>query len=279
MTGQHKRLNRGQRRGAAFVDWALPLTVSGVAVGATFSFELVPRTGLEWLTSPFTWLALLLIIISLALSGWSGKRSSKARRQQSASLTRFSHSLADTISVLRSLTEDGSSYLAKRRFFESMVREGKSLMPIEAPRICVYELDSMEVDSGPSQFLKLTAFGGRSDRPRNEFTAENEHGRVAIEAARSASHKCVDSVDGAGKDIQRHPDAVWESFMIVPLRSNQQPWGMLTIDTTKRTRFTTEHIAVAQLLARFIELGLADVEEAANDTAPEVAEVQNLLRS
>jgi len=273
-----KRKRRDRRVGDALLDWGIPVAAAALAAVAPFVFEMVPREDGAWLTSPLTYVVVGLVLGSLACTATSAIRTYRARERERGNLTKFSNSMSDTISILRELVDSDRTGQDRTRFFESMVREAKSLIPLANPRICVYELDSMEDESGAIDFLKFVAAGGRPDLPRRNFKPDAAHGRTAIDAAKGTSHKCVDNPKAFGEKVSRGVEAQWESFIIVPLRSDRSPWGMLTIDTTVPTRFTQEHIAVALVLARFMELGLKDVKEAADDPHPEVSEAFRRLR-
>lgn len=273
-----KRKRRDRRVSDALFDWGMPVAAAALAAVAPLVLEMIPRDDGAWLTSPLTLVLAVLVVGSLGCTAASAIRTYKARERERGSLTKFSNSMGDTISILRELVDSDRSRQDRTRFFESMVREAKSLIPLANPRICVYELDSMEEESGAIDFLKFVAAGGRPDLPRRSFKPDTAHGQNAIDAAKGTSHKSVDNPKDFGDKISRGVEAQWESFIIVPLRSDRSPWGMLTIDTTVPTRFTQEHIAVALVLARFMELGLEDVKEAADDPHPEVTEAVRRLR-
>lgn len=142
--------------------------------------------------------------------------------------------------------------------------------------MCVYELDADESQHSDGdgryagEFLRLVGHGGRSDPPRSTFTNADDHGKAALSNTKSRVPRCVEKPESAGFSVERDPDALWHSFILVPLHVDGKPRGMVTIDTPERTAFTDDHVAVAMTLARFIEIGMKNLSAAADETASEV---------
>lgn len=260
--------------------WLLPIAAVILAALSPVLWDLTPGTEFEdRVGEPLFWFFVAVVCLAVIVTIIQGVQSMKRAAAVRHGLTSFNHSLGDTVRSLEVLLDSDRGHRARRAFFKSMVSESKSLIALEHPRVCVYELDGREGDRGTEFYLRLAEAGGRTDPPRGSFDANTKHGRAAIKVAMGTLHKCVDD-PRPGKapiEVDRDPDALWQSFMMVPLRVNNQPRGLLTIDTTKQTSFTSDHIAVALTIKSFIEIGMKDVAEAAENTQPEVTEALRKL--
>lgn len=265
--------NRDRGPGDWVSEWAVPVLAVITAGAAPILWDLAPEHART--TSPYFYLFLLcsaLAVVSVIAQGTLGSRKSVAIRK---SVADYNHKLTDTIRALQRLIQSNNDDNARRAFFDSIVSEAKSLMPLEAARICVYDLEAIDTGEDEEQqlYLRLASHGGRGDLPRTEFTSETPHGEAAIAVATGTALKCVDDPSKEGDSIHREPNALWESFLAVPIRSGSRPLGMVTIDTTRKTQFTSDHQAVALTIGKFIELGLSSVAEAAADPKPELSDL------
>ncbi len=214
-------------------------------------------------------LALLLVVVQ---GTWT-RRVDSAR---AVSLETFNHALGDTIQAFSQLVDSARTGVDRDHYLHAIVKEAKSLLPLESPRVCVYLLEGREGEEA-TEYLKYAAHAGRNDNPRSEFSPGTPHGDAAISVARGTTDRLVDDIHKRGQPIECGENAIYRSFMQVPLSRGPRPWGILTVDTTRKTRFTDEHRSVARTIARFIELANDKVAEAADDVQPEMREAQQQL--
>jgi GAF domain-containing protein len=254
------------------LDWVLPLAAVFLAAALPIVFDATPATWPEKFKDPWIYVFGGLGVSTVVLTILQAVLSQTHRSSAQRGLSHFSHALGDTVAAVRELVESDGTHVDRQRFLESMASEAKSLVPLDTPRICVYVLEAPDDEDG-HDYLKYVTHKGRIDQPRPLFLPTDNHGQDAIAVAKGNTHRCVDDSNklSAGPiHVQRDADAMWRSFIIMPLRANNKPWGALMIDTVKQTHFTQDQIAVCQAVARFIELGLRRVEEASDDTGPEV---------
>lgn len=259
--------------------WVIP---AGAVVAAAFVPVLWDLEPVErWqdrLTSVPSVASAILLLVALLLTFVQGLHSVREHKRIQGTLETFNHALGDTVRALGYLIDSTKGPDDRQAFFRSMVAEAKAVVPLSSPRVCVYELEAGESETDSKDYLRLTAFGGRLDPPRNSFASDTAWGQDAIDVARGTATRCVDDHRHSHIEVQRDPDALWHSFMMVPLHVDNVPRGLLTIDTTKKTRFSLEQIAVARTVGKFIEMGMKGVYDAAQDTRPEVREVLQILQ-
>lgn len=271
-------MNRSGGRLEWLYAWVLPVLAILAAAFVPVLWDLEPIANLEQRLKSLPSLAsAVLLLVAVALTVVQGVHSTKESRRIRGTLETFNHALGDTVRALGYLIDSDKGPLDREAFFRSMVSEAKAVIPLESPRVCVYELEAADEESGEEDFLRLTTFGGRLDPPRSRFEGNTEHGQAAIQVAKGTVLKCVDDHRKAPIQVDRDPDAVWHSFMMVPLHVDGYPRGLLTIDTTKATTFSLEQMAVARTVGRFIEIGMKGVSEAARMTDPEVRSVRSQL--
>ncbi|WP_217615946.1 GAF domain-containing protein [Cellulomonas sp. GbtcB1] len=266
---------RDSVRGEWVFQWLLPVLAGGLAAGAPILWDLASEDTEGQFDSPWFYLFVIATLGALTLTIVQGVLSTRRASAVRRALSDFNHSLGDTILALGRLPDARNGVSARDAFVETVIREAKSIMPLPSPRVCVYELDSNDDaegngNAGPVEFLRLIKSGGRNDPPRNLFTVDDEHGRAAIANAKGNLPRCVEKPKKSRFQVQRDPEALWESFVLVPLKVDGRPRGMVTIDTTAKTTFTSDHVAVAMTIARFIEIGMKSLFDAAEETAPEV---------
>ena len=265
--------NRDQHPLDPFLDYALPSAAVVLAAALPIVFEATPAEWPDKFADPWVYVFVAAAIGTVVLTIVQGVLAQRRRSATQAGLSHFSHALGDTVAAVRTLVESEGTHADRQRFLEAMASEAKSLVPLETPRICVYVLEAPDEEDS-HDYLKYVTHKGRTDPPRTEFLPDQAHGSAAIAVAKGNTHRCIDDwrkSDSTLSPIDRDPDALWRSFIIMPIRASGNPWGALMIDTIRLTRFTNDQIAICQAVARFIELGLERVEEASDDTGPEVA--------
>ena len=268
-----KSKNRDQHPLDPILDWALPVAAVVLAAALPIVFEATPNEWPKKFADPWIYVFFGLALATGVLTIFQGVLAQRRRNATQTGLSQFSHALGDTVAAVRTLVESEGTHRDRQRFLEAMASEAKALVPLETPRICVYVLEAPD-DEDSHDYLKYVTHKGRTDPPRTEFLPDVPHGRAAIAVAKGNTHRCIDDWrknDSTLSPIDRDPDALWRSFIIMPIRASGKPWGALMIDTVRLTRFTNDQIAICQAVARFIELGLQRVEEASDDTRPEVA--------
>lgn len=259
--------------------WVLPVLALAAGAWGPLLIESASDTWKDRVQEPPFWAGVAILAFAICVTVWLGIHTTQSAKRARGTLTAFNDALGDTIRSLGRLLGSDKTAAAQEQFFRDMVAEAKSLVPLPSPRICVYLLDAHEAEDGPEEFLRLVATGGRSDPPRQVFEDASEHGKSTIAVTQARVLRCVDDHGNPPSDIilQRDPNSLWKAFMMVPLHVNGEPRGLLCIDTPEQMRFTREHMAVAQTIGSFIELGMQDVAGAAADTAPEVREVLGRL--
>lgn len=204
----------------------------------------------------------------------------KRERKRARDLTGFNDDLSDVHKAVADLVRSERDSIARKAFFSAVVNKASALFSLEGVRVCVYELEDVDVDVERSDnYLKLIDHGGRSDEPRVEFRTDTVHGRAAVTLAQGTSHICVPDPKRSTHAVERSPQAVWQSFFAVPLRDNHTPRGLLTVDTRKRSAFTEEDVAIARTVGAFIVLGMSELVGAAIDTRPEVKQAIDQLQN
>jgi len=247
---------------------------------------------LNWL--PLSWgialVALGIVFNLLDRSRTKAKlRNIEAKRERH--LTRFNDELASVIAVFVELLRSDKGEDASQRFFSSAVREARHLIGHPGTRICVYQLEFQEEDDladvatadtakhgHPRPLLVRKAYGGRADPPRATFTPDTPFGNTVISIARGTT--AVPIADPADRDfeINRDPDAVWCSTLLVPLKLDNDSKGILMIDTRDPVdEFTNEDVSVGWTIANIIALGMGSLVQGGQDPRPEVREVRQLL--
>jgi transcriptional regulator with GAF, ATPase, and Fis domain len=280
--------NRDKVRGEWLLSWLYPVLAALLAFVVPIVWDAAMQSDRGPFASPLGYIALVLLLAAVALAIVQGSTATANIRERRNQLRDYNHRLVDTIRVLGDLPDAANGAKARRDFLETVTREAKSIMALDGQRICVYELDSAdrhsaERDSAPDagdeedEFLRLIAFAGRADHPRERFTADTPYGADAIANAMGNTARCYDKAEKPSFNVDRDPDSPWQSFLAVPLHVDHKPRGLMTIDTTLSMKFTSDHIAIAMTIGRFIEIGLKSSYAAAVETAPEVQNVQARL--
>lgn len=256
--------------------WGYPVAAGILWFAAPLSWEAAQDNVNGVWASPWAWAAGAALLAAALVTYKQGTSALSALRDSRGRITDFNYSLVDTIKALGELPDKGGPE-ARKQFFDTVIREAKSIMKLEGQRVCVYELDSADGDAGEGdRLLRLVDHGGRPDYPREEFTSADEHGRAAIANATANVTQCYDSLEKPFV-VSKHPRAPWKSFIVVPLHVDKKPRGMMTIDTTKDMCFTSDHIAVATTIGCLIEIGLKSSYSAAVETSMDVRATQQLL--
>ncbi|UFU03420.1 GAF domain-containing protein [Ruania suaedae] len=234
----------------------------------------------ETATTRGTYFALFLLfgLGALALTIWQGLTSSNRSKRERQGLADFNHNLSDTLRAVEKLIDSEKGANDRADFFNSVISQAKALMPLASPRICVYDLEGADKGQSSAVYLRLAEYGGRADPPRSEFTNDEDWGRAAIAAAQGSTIWCVDDPAREGRRVQRNDEAMWKSFLAVPLRFDGTSRGLVTIDTARKTTFTNDHKAVASTIAMFLTFGMRNVAEAAADVRPEMRSLERDAR-
>jgi transcriptional regulator with GAF, ATPase, and Fis domain len=274
--------NRDKLRGEWILSWLYPVLAAVMAFIAPLLWDAALDDPDGVGASPYLYVGIVLGVGAVVLTVVQGAAATASIRASRRQISDFNHKLVDTIKVLGDLPEAENGPKARRDFLHAVTREAKSIMDLPGQRICVYELDSAddEQSSGDDQgarFLRLIAYAGRADQPRERFTTEDQHGADAIANAMSNTAQCYDRAEKPSFVVNRDPNAPWRSFIAVPLHVDHRPRGLMTIDTTLAMKFTSDHIATAMTIGRFIEIGLKSSYSAAVETAPEVRDVKARL--
>ena len=242
-------------------------------------FDLIPvdvKSGAKDLSSWLWWAFAITAAASVGVVIAQGARVEKRSAGRRADVSRFGNALGDTFEALKRLIDSGKTESDKRVFFESLLAEVKALMPIDEPRASIYELDASDEQDGIRQ-LRLLAHRGRVDPPRAVFGADTPYGRDLIAIVEAGRWRCIDDARDRDFEIDVQPETKWRSFMVVPFNGGKNGKSVLLIDTPTRTRFTHDHRTISEAIARLMEIGMARVTDAAEDTQPELNEVARQL--
>lgn len=268
MDGVENRSGRGARWWWLYLAPSLAAVSSafgGVALG--YAVPLIGKTNAQ---PDWVWGGALGLFLGVGLTIATQVNASKREKMRRKGVINFNDALSDVQRAVATLLRSRSDREAKERFFSTVVTKGSALFSIDGVRVCIYELDEADEEAADKQYLRLVDFGGRPDEPRTEFRADTEHGKAAIKLANGTTHVRIPDPKRSKYPVDRHPSAIWKSFAAVPLRDQHSPRGMLTVDTREKTVFTTEDMVVAQTLGTFLVLGMTELAEAANETAPEM---------
>lgn len=235
----------------------------------------------------WTYLAGIAVLVGSGGIVWNQVVSKVAERRKSRSLTTFNDHLHGIHQSIEDLLRSRRDFHAREVFFKAVVRQASQMFNLDGVRVCVYELESADLDdtstvdevSSPV-YLRLATSAGRADPPREEFRTDTDHGNAAVMAAQGYTPICVHDVRKSTQAVDRPAGAAWHSFFMVPLRgAGGLSRGMLTVDTRERTKFTVEDTSIAGTIAKLIVLGLDEIATSAGDTKPEVSEVKDKLAS
>lgn len=204
-------------------------------------------------------------------------------------LTAFNDTHAAMSKAISDLVRSRQQAADVGRFFSATVLSAPSLMPTEGFRICIYRIDSSEQENEegnpkalfkPTQILTRVDYGGRADAPRASFSEETLYGKRLIEVAQGTSPWVVSDPESTKyRDIiDRKDGSSWRSFIAVPLKFNDVPRGVITIDTRDRITFTQEHISIGWTISDYITLGMDLGKSGARDPGPELATITRIIR-
>ena len=152
-----------------------------------------------------------------------------------------------------------------RQFRIALVACAAQLMPEPGHRACFYSVDETDGsdEGGPSSqhadldeqgVLVLAAFRGRPDEPRHSFTGANSdganpHGQRFLEVALGGGGPtCFTRIDNDDA-IRPSPNAVYKSFMLVPVRKGSRSFGALSIDCSAQIEYDDRHRKIGTSLA------------------------------
>ena len=252
---------RSRDGGSVVRHWVLPITAAVSGATAPIVLALAPAPSDGRFKSIWFYAFCLATVISAVCALTPGILARRDDKRVRMELKDFVTKLGDTIKALVDLIESPRGPEARQVFLKSVLRDVKSLMHVENPRVCLYGFDEVLREDGQVEpVLSYVDHYGRLDRPREVFAASSLHGAAAIENARGNHPRLVDSLESATFSVRRDDDAVWNSFALVPLVVNGEPSGMMTIDTAAKSAFSSDHVVVAQAMARFVEIGLEKVE-------------------
>lgn len=220
-----------------------------------------------------------LIICGAILVVWQQRALHKAIQRDNLSVRNYNDALSGLHRAVSNLLTGRSENADRKEFFRAVVSAASHLFPFQGVRVCVYQLEGAEseADENKLEALRYVASGGRHDEPRREMTAATKHGQASIKIAKGTQYRCVE--DPRSSDEVDYPrGTTWESFLQVPLLLEGRSLGLLSIDTREKVRFSDQHVSIAQAAASLIVLGMTELIRAAEETAPEVRGVQELLR-
>ncbi|WP_162178081.1 GAF domain-containing protein [Clavibacter michiganensis] len=220
------------------------------------------------------------------------RQAARDERRRMKHLTRFNDELSSVLQVVIELLMSDQDKAASARFFAAALREARHLMSHDGVRICVYKLDEADeaqdgdvsgtedeaVILASSKYLRLESFGGRSDRPRNEFTADTPHGAAVIETAEGHRAVSISNPYQTEIPVDRPANSVWQSTLLIPLKDGAESLGVLMLDTREPVEFTTEDISIGWTIAQVIALGMGALRRGGVDPSPELATARGRLQ-
>lgn len=258
----------------------LPLLASSAAATAPFIWSLGPAGTSAHFSHHWSGGATVaLAFASLGLLAGQGIWTLAVDSARTRTLENFNNALGDTIQAFSELVDSNMQTRDRHAFLHTIVKEAKSLLPLESARVCLYLLEARDEERGAEVHLEYFFHAGRNDHPRMRFQPDQPASRAAIETAKGTTDRLVTDIRRPSAHVQCDPNVVYRSFMQVPLRAGGEPWGLLTIDTPTRTRFTSEHRAVARTIARFVEIANDRVAAAARDFSPELSALDDALEN
>lgn len=145
------------------------------------------------------------------------------------------------------------------------------LMPEPGHRACYYsadETDGTDEAAGHAEHRKLdansvlvlAAFRGRADEPRPSFNGDNSdgknpHGAKFLSIALShGGPECFSAIDPDDETIRPSPNAVYQSFMVVPVRKGLHTFGALSIDCQNHVDYDERHKKIGASLALLLAM-------------------------
>lgn len=260
-------------------DVVVPLVTALLAVVTTVSWELAP-TELGWaaLGRIETIGAIILSLATLVLTGVTGKRALATRKEARRALSGISNSITGVADAVAALTKSSLSLSDCDRFVESVLTEAAKLMPVSQCRATLYGLDEDENEAGQGRYLKRIGHSkGRADDARPEFRPDTDHGREIIDVVMAGKARYVSTHRAKGYKIQRDEEAIWRSFCVIPISTRDGVWGGLFLDSDRITLFSDEKKHIAMAIARFLEIGIEELDRAARDVQPEISEALSQL--
>lgn len=264
---------------ADVADLMVPVAAALSAVLATVFWELAPtELGLAAVARGETVVALIMTLVTLVLTFVTGKRSLTTRKEARLALSTFSNSISGVADAVAALTKSDATLTDCNRFVDSVLTEAAKLMPISQCRATLYGLDEDENATGEGQYLKRIGHSkGRSDDARLEFRPDTEHGRDVVKIVMAGSARYVSSHRLKEFTIQRDREAIWRSFCIIPISTQDGVWGGLFLDSDRITMFSDEKKQIAMSIARFLQVGIDELDRAARDVRPEISEALSQL--
>lgn len=219
----------------------------------------------------------------IAIAGIAGthavqlwNRVSEARRVQQ--LKHFNDHFSGPVQAVAELLSSARDDRAGEQFFTSLLRSGCALFPhVDGVRLCVYTLEegdgNGDREAPAGEFLRLQESAGRGDKPRPEFTPDQEHGAALIAAVRAGKAIPVPDPARPPFPVDWSEHAVWRSFMLVLLRNREAALGCLLIDARAGVRWGHEDLAVAMTIAELLVIGMGQMRVGGIDARPEARQV------
>lgn len=235
----------------------------------------------------------VLLIVGIALASVQQRKSREhvetVEYHRSRNLTAFNDTHAAMSKAVGDLIRSKQQVSDVEAFFSVSLVSAPSLMPTDGFRICIYQLDRREQeeqsekspnDSEATQILKRVDYGGRADAPRAQFSEETSYGRHLINIAKGTSPWVVSDPEASDYQdiIDRKPASSWRSFLAIPLKFNQEPRGVITIDSREKIDLTQEHISIGWAISDYITLGMDLGKAGAQDPSPELASIDAAIR-
>lgn len=206
---------------------------------------------------------------------WTKHADADLDRRRSRHLTSFNDHLVAVISTVSELLASKRDADAGEHFFRSLLREGVHLFGYNGVRLCVYRLEEREVEPSAkgeeAWFLRLIQHAGRGDKPRQDFVPDNGFGSATIMAARGDKPIRVPDPSSPPFEVDWDENAIWQSFLLVPLRGPIDHIGCLMIDTRECVTWTAEDVSIGLTIANLLTIGMSEMRKGGRDPAPELA--------
>lgn len=269
--------------------WIIPLIAASLsALGGillkAFSVE-----------DPFFWVGggipIAVALLTIGAQQYRQRLHDRASWLQRHTLTSFTDNLTAIHDPLIRLYKSEQTQEDVKAFLNDFTRGGSYLFAYDGLRVCVYALDSSYFDgangesrddganTSRNRTLKLIAYGGRSDFPRPDFTTDTSYGDRAIQIALQHVAYPVRSVERDDLEIDRPDSSIWKSFMAFPIRSLEQPLGVLMIDARDEIKWTEQDHAIGCAISALIADGVSAYIKASTDAIPETMGLLEALRN
>ncbi len=212
-------------------------------------------TGLQWLMVAASGAIAIALAVIASRSEFDRRLEAAAATELAVDLEwRLQVALGDAVTPIGNLVgriavEHENREALKGQLRQNIVDAAAQLCGPERTRAALFEL--------ADAVMRLTAWTGRAEEPREVFARGDPNGDTAHALVAARDYVFVEDVQAPPSDVNIRPEAGYRTFLAVAVYAADKNFGMLTVDAPEPGTLDSGDVDVARALAQLLGAGLA----------------------